>query len=79
MGKKGILGQPPGFPVFDFQLFTGNRTFAYSSLAALLNYSATFAVTFLLNLYLRISAVLCLSGAYFSWCRGALFRSDIDN
>jgi hypothetical protein len=26
-----------------------------------------------------ISAVLCLSGAYFSWFRGALFRSDIDN
>jgi EmrB/QacA subfamily drug resistance transporter len=41
------------FPVFDIQLFTGNRTFAYSSLAALLNYSATFAVTFLLSLYLQ--------------------------
>lgn len=41
------------FPVFDIQLFTGNRTFAYSSIAALLNYSATFAVTFLLSLYLQ--------------------------
>lgn len=41
------------FPVFDVQLFVGNRTFAYSSLAALLNYSATFAVTFLLSLYLQ--------------------------
>ena len=41
------------FPVFDVKLFTSNKTFAYSSLAALLNYSATFAVTFLLSLYLQ--------------------------
>lgn len=41
------------FPVFDMQLFAGNRAFAFSSLAALLNYSATFAVTFLLSLYLQ--------------------------
>ncbi len=41
------------FPVFDMHLFAGNKTFAYSSLAALLNYSATFAVTFLLSLYLQ--------------------------
>lgn len=41
------------FPVFDIQLFVANKTFAYSSLAALLNYSATFAVTFLLSLYLQ--------------------------
>ncbi len=41
------------FPVFDIHLFFGNKTFAYSSLAALLNYSATFAVTFLLSLYLQ--------------------------
>lgn len=41
------------FPVFDMYLFVGNKTFSYSSLAALLNYSATFAVTFLLSLYLQ--------------------------
>ncbi len=41
------------FPVFDFHLFVGNRVFAFSSLAALLHYSATFAVTFLLSLYLQ--------------------------
>ena len=41
------------FPVFDMHLFVGNKTFSYSSLAALLNYSATFAVTFLLSLYLQ--------------------------
>ena len=41
------------YPVFDMRLFAANRTFAFSSLAALLNYSATFAVTFLLSLYLQ--------------------------
>jgi EmrB/QacA subfamily drug resistance transporter len=41
------------YPVFDIHLFVTNKTFAYSSLAALLNYSATYAVTFLLSLYLQ--------------------------
>jgi EmrB/QacA subfamily drug resistance transporter len=41
------------YPVFEVSLFTENRTFTFSSLAALLNYSATFAVTFLLSLYLQ--------------------------
>ena len=41
------------FPVFEIQLFTTNKVFAFSSTAALLNYSATFAVTFLLSLYLQ--------------------------
>jgi EmrB/QacA subfamily drug resistance transporter len=41
------------YPVFDIALFTRNKLFAFSSLAALINYSATFAVTFLLSLYLQ--------------------------
>lgn len=41
------------FPVFDVTLFSANKTFAFSSLAALLNYSATFGVTFLMSLYLQ--------------------------
>jgi EmrB/QacA subfamily drug resistance transporter len=40
-------------PLLDMALFTGNRVFAYSNLAALINYSATFAVTFFLSLYLQ--------------------------
>lgn len=40
-------------PVLDVHLFRGNRVFAFSNLAALLNYSATFAVGFLLSLYLQ--------------------------
>lgn len=41
------------FPVLDMKLFTGNRIFAFSNLAALINYSATYAVTFLLSLDLQ--------------------------
>ncbi len=41
------------FPVFEVHLFVRNKPFAFSSLAALLNYSATFAITFLLSLYLQ--------------------------
>jgi EmrB/QacA subfamily drug resistance transporter len=40
-------------PVFEVKLFIENRTFAFSCVAALINYSATFAVTFLLSLYLQ--------------------------
>jgi len=40
-------------PVFNVKLFTENTTFAFSSLAALINYSATFAVTLLLSYYLQ--------------------------
>lgn len=41
------------YPVFEVTLFYENRTFTFSSLAALLNYSATFAVTFMMSLYLQ--------------------------
>ena len=40
-------------PLLDINLFKNNRVFAFSNLAALINYSATFAVTFLLSLYLQ--------------------------
>lgn len=41
------------YPVFEVKLFSNNRLFTFSSLAALINYSATFALTFLLSLYLQ--------------------------
>ncbi len=41
------------FPVLDIRLLTKNRVFALSNLSALINYSATFAVTFLLSLDLQ--------------------------
>ena len=40
-------------PVLNVKLFVGNRTFAFSNLAALINYGATSAVAFLLSLYLQ--------------------------
>ncbi|MBZ0242703.1 MAG: MFS transporter [Bacteroidales bacterium] len=42
------------FPVVNTKLFTQNRLFSFSNLAALINYSATFAIVFLLSLYLQI-------------------------
>ena len=40
-------------PLLDINLFRKNRVFAFSNLAGLLNYSAAFAVSFLLSLYLQ--------------------------
>jgi EmrB/QacA subfamily drug resistance transporter len=40
-------------PIIDIKLFSENRAFASSNFAALINYSATAAVTFLLSLYLQ--------------------------
>jgi len=40
-------------PIFQADLIRGNTVFAFSNLAALINYSATFAITFLLSLYLQ--------------------------
>ena len=42
-----------GNPVFQMGLFKKNRVFAFSNLAALIHYSASFGVTFLLSLYLQ--------------------------
>jgi EmrB/QacA subfamily drug resistance transporter len=41
------------YPVLNIALFRRNVTFAFSNLAALINYSATFAAGFLLSLYLQ--------------------------
>jgi len=40
-------------PVFNATLFMSNRIFAFSNLAALINYAATFAVGFMISLYLQ--------------------------
>lgn len=41
-------------PVLQLRLFSHNTVFAFSNLAALINYSATFAAGFLLSLYLQV-------------------------
>jgi MFS family permease len=50
-------------PVFEVRLFVTNRVFAFSCLAALIHYSATFAVAFLLSLYLQYIKALSPQGA----------------
>lgn len=58
MGFAGLAGftfmesiEPS--PLLDIRLLARNRRFAFSNLAALINYAMTFAVTFLLSLYLQ--------------------------
>lgn len=41
------------YPVLNVSLFKTNIVFRYSNLSALINYSATFALTFLLSFYLQ--------------------------
>ncbi|HNS49673.1 MAG TPA: MFS transporter [Anaerolineae bacterium] len=41
------------YPVLNVRLLAGNRTFAFSNLAALIHYSATSGIAFLLSLYLQ--------------------------
>lgn len=50
-------------PMLDLRLFRGNTPFIFSNLAAFINYSATFAVTFLLSLYLQYIKGLSPQGA----------------
>ncbi|MEM1575628.1 MAG: MFS transporter [Nitrososphaerota archaeon] len=40
-------------PILNINLFKNNIVFTFSNIAALINYSATFAVSFLLSLYLQ--------------------------
>lgn len=40
-------------PLFNVKVFRHNKTFVFSNLAALINYSATFAIGFILSLYLQ--------------------------
>jgi MFS family permease len=41
------------YPVLEISLFRRNKVFTFSNLAALVNYSATYAIAFLLSLYLQ--------------------------
>lgn len=48
-----VLEARTPYPILDVGLLRDNRVFALSNLAALLNYAATFGVTFFLSLYLQ--------------------------
>ena len=41
------------YPMFETRLFTHNKLFGFSNLAALINYTATSAIVFFLSLYLQ--------------------------
>ena len=53
LGVFVLLEKRSEAPVLDVRLFLKNRVFAFSNAAALINYSATSAVAFLLSLYLQ--------------------------
>ncbi|MDR3629513.1 MAG: MFS transporter [Desulfocapsaceae bacterium] len=52
-------------PLLDVSLFSGNRFFALSCLAAFGNYAATFGITFLMSLFLQYSKGLTARQAGF--------------
>ena len=41
-------------PVIDVRIFTSNRTYTLSNLTALFNYSATFALSYMVSIYLQV-------------------------
>jgi EmrB/QacA subfamily drug resistance transporter len=53
IGGFALWERSTASPLLNMDLFLHNATFGFSNLAALINYSATFAVTFLLSLYLQ--------------------------
>jgi EmrB/QacA subfamily drug resistance transporter len=53
LGGFAIWQLRTGAPVFDVRLFSRSRVFSFSCLAALVHYAATFAVTFLMSIYLQ--------------------------
>lgn len=57
--KAAGTGAAREMPELSLSLFTENREFTLSCLTAMLNYSATFAISFLLSLYLQ--SVLAIS------------------
>ncbi len=51
--KNAVPAPAREMPKLSLRLFTQNREFTLSCLTAMLNYSATFAISFLLSLYLQ--------------------------
>ena len=64
-------------PVLDTSLFSGNQVFALSNVAALVNYSATTAVSFLLSLYLQYARGLDARAAGFVLVAGPAVQAAV--
>lgn len=62
-------------PVLNVGLLRRNRVFAYSNIAALINYGATFALTFLLSLYLQYNRGLNSQTAGFILVTGTFVQT----
>lgn len=62
-------------PLLDIDLFRHNRVFAYSNAAALINYAATFAMIFLLSLYLQYNRGLNAQSAGYTLVAGTFVQS----
>lgn len=54
------------YPVFALRLFSGNRVFTRSNLATVINFGATYAISFFLSLYLQSRE--CLRRGRQGWC-----------
>ena len=62
-------------PIFRVDLMRHNRVFAFSNLSSLINYSATFAMTFLISLYLVYIRGLNTQTAGFVLVAGLFFQA----
>jgi MFS family permease len=62
-------------PILSVSLLRHNRVFAFSNAAALINYSATFAMTFLMSLYLQYNRDLGPRTAGFVLVSGTLLQA----
>lgn len=62
-------------PILNLDLLRRNRVFAFSNAAAFINYSATFAMTFLLSLYLQYNRGLNAQTAGFVLVTGTFLQT----
>lgn len=62
-------------PLLEIDLFRRNRVFAYSNAAAFINYAATFAMIFLLSLYLQYNRGLNAQTAGYTLVAGTFVQS----
>ena len=62
-------------PLLNVDLFRHNRVFAFSNLAAFINYAATLAITFLMSLYLQYTRGLNPQTAGFVLVAGAFVQA----
>ncbi len=64
-------------PVLGVDLFRYNRVFAFSSMASFINYAATYAMTFLMSLYLRFNMGLSPEHAAFVLITAAVAQTVV--